>query len=81
MIAAKYSSHEVTAETCPRPNPWIRIFTIRPRVRRAQLGDGVPLEAGDDPCDEEGEPDRGAGHGAGLSEEGEIAGADHRPHA
>ena len=50
-------------------------------IAHAELDDGVAEQRGDDAGEQEGQPDRGAGDGARLAEQGEDAGADHRADA
>ena len=53
----------------------------RGRVANAELHDGVAEQPGDDPGQEERQPDRRAGDDGSLAEQGEDAGPDHRADA
>ena len=59
----------------------VRDQAARRREADAHLHDRVAEQRGDDPGEEEREPDRGSGDGSGLAEQGEDAGPDHRADA
>ena len=71
------------ADQAPVPEPLDQVGdeAARRRVAHAELDDGVAEQRGDDPGEEEGEPDGGPRNRAGLAEQREDAGADHRADA
>ena len=65
----------------PKPCEQVRDQAARRRVADAELDDRVAEQRGDDPSEEEREPDGGARDAARLAEQREDAGADHRADA
>ena len=65
----------------PNPSHEVGDQAARGREAHAELDDGVAEQRGDDPGEQERQPDGGAGDRARLPEQREDAGADHRADA
>jgi hypothetical protein len=80
MAFAARINQAMTPVTCPLPSPRTT-YSRRPAAEgcRAELGEGVALQQGDRPRDQEREPHGRTGNLTGRTEQGEDGGADHAP--